>query len=82
MNLHKTSTLDEFFHNSPGALCGAWALLMLGEHFEVPKHISLILSNIKARKNVRIHLPFFSLLLFNSYFEFLRSDEAFYYLHQ
>lgn len=31
INLHKTRTLDEFFHNSPGAPCGTWALLILGD---------------------------------------------------
>jgi len=30
MKLHKEDTIDEFFHNSPGAPSGAWALLILG----------------------------------------------------
>ena len=30
IKVQKTRTLDEFFHNSPGALCGAWALLIFG----------------------------------------------------
>ena len=29
IKLHKKDTIDEFFHNSPGALSGTWALLIL-----------------------------------------------------
>ena len=29
IKLHQRDTIDEFFHNSPGAPSGAWALLIL-----------------------------------------------------